>query len=75
MAIDTLGDIVSVSGPKEPQHQVRPFRRRETPKPVDTAVPPDPVACANVVPVFRFVVACLFGLFRCEKPYWGSAIS
>jgi hypothetical protein len=51
MAIDSLGGLSPVPGPKRPKHQVRALASRKAGQPIDSPMLTNPVSCLNVVGV------------------------
>jgi hypothetical protein len=67
MAIDSLGDLSPVTGPKRPKHQVRALASRKAGQPIDPPMFTNPVSRLNVVRVGILREPHSFGLFGREE--------
>ena len=67
MAIDSLGGLSPVPGPKRPKHQVRAFASRKAGQSIDPPMFTNPISRLNVVRVSILRKPCGFSLLRREK--------
>jgi len=67
MAVDSLGSLSPIPGPKRPKHQVRALASRKTRQPIDSPMLTNPVSRLNVVRVRIFRKPRSFGLFGREE--------
>ena len=67
MAVDSLGDLSPVPGPKRPKHQVWALASRKAGQPIDPPMLTNPISCLSVVRVSILRESRSFSLLRREE--------
>ena len=68
MAVDSLGSLSPIPGPKRPEHQVRTLTSWKTGEPIDSPMLTNPITDLNVVGMRVLCKAGNLGLLRCKEP-------